>query len=303
MANPVMNSYVQVGKKEDVSDEISMISPTNTPFVTMIGSEKVDNTLYSWLEDSLDPPADNAAVEGAVAPAANQIPAVSRSNTTQIFTKTVSTTGTADAIKLYGAGVEFARQLMKKSKEIKRDLEYALVGTRQTRVDGSTSVARRFDGVQAQIAAAAITDMKVLTGLSTNQPISEAALMAASQYAYNAGGEPTTLLIKPTDSIKFAGFASATGRLRELDSDETKLTNVVNVYVTPFGQMKVVMDRWIATGDALLFDPAMWKLRPLRSWFTKQLAEVGDARQSELIGEYGLSHKNFLADALITNLS
>lgn len=303
MANPVMNTYAQVGKKEDVSAEIAMISPTSTPFTTLIGSEKCDNTLYQWQEDALDAPAVNANVEGAIAPAANQVPTLMRNNTTQIFTKTVSTTGTADAIKLYGAGVEFARQLMKKSKEIKRDLELALVGSRQVKNVGSSTIARLFDGVQAQFDATSITDIKVLTAQATNQPLSEAAIMAASQYAYNAGGEPNTLLIKPTDSIKFANFAAATGRLRELNADETKITNVVNVYVTPFGQMKVVMDRFMSTTDAILFDPAMWKLRPLRSWFTKQLAETGDARQSELIGEYGLSHKNFFADALITNLS
>lgn len=301
MANPVMNTYAQVGKHEEVADEISMISPTATPMLTMIGSEKIDNTLYQWQEDALDAPAVNAAIEGAVAPAANQVPTNMRSNTTQIFTKTVSTTGSADKMKTYGRGVEFAYQLAKKGKEIKRDMEYALVGTRQSKVIGSSTTARVFDGVQAQVDPTMVLDIEVLTSTAAVQPLSEAALMKASQMAFNAGSEPTTILIKPADSILFANFANATGRLREIGS-ETKLVNVVNIYVTPFGQMKVVIDRWIATVDALLFDPTMWKLRPFRNWFTKPLAETGDSRQSQLLGEFGLSHRNFTADVLITNL-
>jgi hypothetical protein len=39
-------AYDTVGKKEDISDIISNITPTYTPFLSMIGEEKIHNTLF-----------------------------------------------------------------------------------------------------------------------------------------------------------------------------------------------------------------------------------------------------------------
>ena len=56
-------TYQQIGIKEDISDIISNISPTLTPFQSSIGKESVSNTLYQWQEDSLSSVAENAMVE------------------------------------------------------------------------------------------------------------------------------------------------------------------------------------------------------------------------------------------------
>jgi len=53
-------TYNQIGIKEDISDIISNISPTTTPFLSSIGKESVKNTLYQWQEDSLSATAENA---------------------------------------------------------------------------------------------------------------------------------------------------------------------------------------------------------------------------------------------------
>ncbi len=60
-------TYDQVGKKEDVSDIISDITPTDTPFFTMVRSEKVSARTFNWLEDSLAAAANNAAINSLVA--------------------------------------------------------------------------------------------------------------------------------------------------------------------------------------------------------------------------------------------
>jgi hypothetical protein len=83
----VYTTYEQVGKKEDVSDIISNISPTKTPFQSAIGSDKVDNTLFQWQEDSLRSVQDNAKAEGADAADIVVVPTVMRNNQTQILTR------------------------------------------------------------------------------------------------------------------------------------------------------------------------------------------------------------------------
>lgn len=41
-----MKTYEQVGIKEDVSNVISNITPTKTPFQSMIGNESIKNTIH-----------------------------------------------------------------------------------------------------------------------------------------------------------------------------------------------------------------------------------------------------------------
>lgn len=101
-------SYDQVGKKEDVSDLISNISPTKVPFQTMIGTEKVTNTLFQWQEDSLRAVQVNAAVEGFTASDATLSATTMRNNYTQILEKVIKVSETADAISTYGRARESA---------------------------------------------------------------------------------------------------------------------------------------------------------------------------------------------------
>ena len=102
------STYDQVGQKEQVDDLISNISPSDTPFFSMIKSEKVSARTFEWLEDSLASAAVNAAVEGADAYMATLSPATSRTNTTQILTKSFQVSATADSIATYGRAKETA---------------------------------------------------------------------------------------------------------------------------------------------------------------------------------------------------
>ncbi len=299
MAVATMDTYTQVGKVEEVSDLISIITPAETPALTMFGSEKTDNIDYSWLEDALDAPTSNAQLEGATAPAASMTPPARRSGTTQIFTKTAQVTGSAQAMKMYGVGGggEMGRQMAKKSKEIKRDVEWSLVQTRQTGVTGSTGVARQFTSVQAQHLSA-----NTLANGGTLRALTEALFLQAAQLAKTNGSDCSIALIKFDHANTVTNWAYATGRMREI-AGEKKLVNVVDVYQGPFGTQKFVQDQWINAKDLILMDPAMWKLRPYRPWFTKQLPEMGDYSAKEIIGEYGLSHRNYLDGVLLTDLS
>lgn len=104
-------TYDQVGKKEDVSDIISDITPTDTPFFTMVRSEKVSARTFSWLEDSLAAAANNAQIEGADATMATLSDATQRTNQTQILHKAFQVSATSDAIATYGRAKETALTL------------------------------------------------------------------------------------------------------------------------------------------------------------------------------------------------
>jgi hypothetical protein len=290
------NSYQTVGKKEEVSDIISNISPTKTPFLSQIGKETIKNVLFQWQEDSLADPVVNAQVEGFDAVDGTLAPTVMRNNTTQIFSKVIKVANSVDAIDHYGRAKESAYQLSKKAAEAKRDLENALVGTKQTLVTGDSVTARQFNGVQAQIDATGL----IKTG-SASTAISETNLLSGLQLLYSNGVEPDILMVTPTDALTVANFAASSGRTREIHngSADRQIVNRIDLYVSPFGEVSVQLNRWLAAGDSLLYSADMWKLMVFRNWFRETLAKTGDNVKMMIVGEFSLKHKNYKASAVI----
>ena len=295
---PTYTSYDTVGAKESVADVISNLSPSQTPFQSMIRDQKIKNRVHEWQEDSLAAVRDNAEVEGADATDATLTPTVMRQNNTQILQKTAKVSDTAEEIDNYGRDKEMAYQLRKVSKELKRDLENTLVGTAQAANLGSNTVARRMAGVQALIDPAG----KIAATASGTAALTEALHMQGNQRLYDNGSDASIFMVKPADAVRIAAFASATGRSRDL-GDGKKIVNVVNVLETPFGTQRVVMNRWIKADNALLTDPDNWRRLVLRNWFRRTLAKTGDATRVQIIGEFSLKHSNFLASVLLTNLA
>ena len=290
-------TYDQVGAKEDVSDIISNISPTKTPFQSMIGSDTTHNTLFEWQEDELAAVRDNAQVEGFTATDATLSPTVMRQNYTQILEKTIKVSGSADKRDTYGRAKESAYQIAKAMKEVKRDLEHGFVGTGQSAVAGDSATARKFAGYQAQLNAAMIN---TTTG-GVGTPIGEAILLTTLQELWAAGADPSVLMVTADDSLIVADFAKSSGRSREIQngSKDKAIVNAVDLYVSPFGEIRVHLNRFLKAGDSLVFDPANWKSVTFRNWFRETLAKDGDNLKMMVVGEFSLKHTNYKASALI----
>ncbi len=107
-------TYAAVGLREDLSDIIYNISPTDTPFMSSVGKTKATAVYHEWQTDSLAAAAANAAVEGADASTATLSPTTRVGNRTQISQKTVGVTGTLQAVDKAGRKSELAYQLLNK---------------------------------------------------------------------------------------------------------------------------------------------------------------------------------------------
>ena len=276
-------TYDQVGLKESVADIITDITPFDTPAMTMFKDEKVGARTFSWLEDSLAAAGSNAAVEGADASMATLTDAVERTNNTQILTKAFQVSATADAVGTYGRAKETAHQLGKALKEIKRDAEFALVGADQAAVGGSSSVARQMASAIAQISTVEAGGSAALT---------EAMLLSAGQTAYNNGSDVDTFMIKPADAQIVAGFSASAGRNREIAQGKT-LVNAIDLYVSPYGEYRVVLNRHLESSHALLIDPSMFKTCTLRPFTRTLLSKSGDSDKHFVVGEMSVKHMNF----------
>jgi hypothetical protein len=299
----LFQTYETVGIKEDISDVISNISPTKTPFQTAIGNEKITNTLFQWQTDALRAVQSAPVLEGADAQYITVAPTVMLNNTTQIFAEAVQVSGTVDAVSTYGRARESAYQLAKSAAALKRDLENAYVGTAQAKVTGSDGVARQMAGFQvqtSQITADQAAVNNVYTGGTSTAP-SEANFLTALQNVFTAGVDPTIIMVTPANSIIFAAFAAAAGRYRTLQTggDDKKLVNVVNLYVSPFGEQKVLVNRFLKASDSLIFDPKYWSRATLRPWTRETLAKTGDSLKMMIVGEDSLKCKNPAASAIV----
>lgn len=288
-------TYDQVGKKEDVSDIISDITPLDTPMFSLMKSEKVSARVFEWQEDAIRAAnADNAIVEGADATIGTLTPTTMRSNTTQILEESFQVSKTADAIATYGRAKETAHQMSKALKAIKRDIEAAFVGRDQAAVTGGSGTARKMASVINQISTA--------QNNATPAALTEAMLLAAGETAYDNGSDVTTFMIKPGDAQIVAGFAGSAGRNREIAQGKT-LVNAIDLYVSPYGEYRVVLNRHLATDTALLIDPSMFKTCVLRPFARTLLAQTGDSDKHSIVGEYSCKHMNFADSVKITGLT
>jgi len=305
----VYTSYDVVGIKEDISDIITNISPTKTPFQSDIGNEKVHQKLFQWQQDVLRAQAANAQVEGADATFITVSPTTMRTNYTQIFMESSQVSGSLDATSLYGRAKESAYQLAKSAAAVKRDLEFAYVGSQQTHATGSDGVARQMDSAQQLINLGTDTEMGftgpniVYAGGSTN--ISEANLLTCLQNAFTVGAEPNVVYVTPSNSVIFSTFAKQSNRTRTMfdngGGDPQKLINAVDVYVSPFGEVRIKLNRFQHTSDTLVIDTDMWSKVTLRPWTRETLAKTGDSLKQMIVGEFSLKLKHFLASGLVVD--
>ena len=107
-------TYSVVGMKEDVSDIITDITPTDTPMVSMIKTQKVHNRVYQYQTDALASASSNAAVEGADPSMATLTATTMISGNTQILTKAFQISQTSDwvwAVDLKLIGHYFRKKL------------------------------------------------------------------------------------------------------------------------------------------------------------------------------------------------
>ncbi len=296
-----VKSFDLIGKKENVADYIEILTPSDTPFLTSIKTESIEpkNTYFQWLEDTLRAPAKNTALEGADAVDTDRTQPSIRFNGTQILTETFKVSGTAQVVKTYGREGAVAYETMKVGKAMKMDLEHSLVGTGQTYVAAAGATAGEFAGVQAQIHAAVTTD----AGAGATDPLTETVIVNTQEKVENEGSEVSILMVKPSDTKIIAGFAQLSSRTRELGASDKKITNVINIYESPFGTLKVVKNKRLRETEALLYSPEHWKLMVLRDWFREKLARTGDADRWQVLGEFSLKHTHQKADGLINGLS
>ena len=309
-------SYQSIGNREDLSDVIYNIAPTDTPFMTSVGKTKATAVYHEWQTDSLDAVnVSNAVVEGAVASDATLTPSVRVGNRTQISQKTIKISGTLETINKAGRKSEKAYQLAKASSEIKRDME-AILLSNQVAAAGNASTARTLGGLQTWLnsnysggssgTAGNLGTTARVTG--TDRAFTSTILNTVIQSTYVSGGSPTILMVTPAQKVVASTFAGIATRYKDVPGNvQAAIIGAADVYVSDFGTISIVPNRFIPNTDnddvAFLLDPEMAAVAYLRPFQTNELAKTGDADLTQLLVEYTLEVRNQAAHGIIADLT
>jgi hypothetical protein len=302
-------TYSAVGNREDLTDVIYRIAPTDTPFMSGIGKGKATNTLHEWQTQDLAAAANNAAVEGDDASAAAVTPTVRLNNRTQISTKTIIVSGTQQSgMNPAGRKDELAYQLSLKGLELKRDMETALTQN-TTAITGNSTTARQLRGLEGWVAtnndlgatgAAPNYNTNTAPTDGTARAFTEAMLKNVIQLAWAQGGNPNVIMLGGTQKQTFSTFTGASTRFDK--GEDKQVTAAVDVYVSDFGTIKAVPNRFQRARTAFVLEMGRWKTAFLRPMQTNPLAKTGDAEKRQLVVEYTLEAGQEKASGAIRDL-
>lgn len=311
MSSTSTDTYDQIGIREDLSDIIYNISPEETPFFSNCAKMDVDSTKFEWQTDSLADVSATTAVEGADAAFAPSTATARLHNYTEIIQKTAITSGTLEATDRAGRQREMAYQVLKRAKELRRDAEHHLVGVPNPYAVGNATTARETaayntwikanssrgaNGVDAVVAGEnAPTD-------GTQRAFTETLLGAVIDACYISGGNPNIIMAAPFNKRALTGFS---GNADEVKSDNTskKVINAVSVYVSDYGEMKVVPNRFVRAREVLVYEQDYWKIAVLRGMQNTEIAKTGDAEKRQVLMEFGLCAANASSSGIVADLT
>lgn len=315
------DSYDAVGNREELSNRIWMLSPEDTPFMSLIGREPVKTTHPEWQTDTLATPAANAKVEGDTWTFSDTDATSRVGNYTQISDKNLNVTKTQERVDKAGRKSEKAYKLKKRSTELKKDMEFNLLQNNAS-VAGNATTARELGGFPAWLETNAFregggTDGGFNSGTGLVDAAGNGSLRAFTQGQLNdviestyknSTGNVTTIMLSPYNKRVFSGFPGISDLRSEVKGKkQATIYAGADMYVSDFGDMMVVPNRIMATNAATAryvytISPEYAKVGILRDIQKHDVAQIGDADRAVINCEYTLVVKNEAAHGCVADV-
>lgn len=300
-----------VGIREDLSDIIYDISPTDTPFISNIAKTTSKGTVHEFQQDSLAVVADTPIAEGAETEIPLLAPTTRLKNYTQIASEAARVSGTDLKADNAGRDNEMAYQMAKKGLEIRNQMELTLIGTNKGAVAGAGQGAT----VQEVAPVLAWLTTNTIAGVGGVNPTAfddadgrtdgtlesflEDDIVDGMEAAWLEGAMPSILMCNSTLKKAVTNFTGNATKYKEVD-DKT-VVNAVDIYVSDFGTLSVVPNRYMRARDVLLMTPDSWGLAVYRDFMSFDLAKTGDSEAKSILTEYTLEARQEKANVLITD--
>jgi len=295
-------SFDAIGNREDLSDMIYNVDPLETPFASKVKRTRATAVLHEWQTDALAGATVQAYLEGDDATADAAIATTRLTNRTQIFRRVVSVSGTQRAVNTAGRSDEYEYQIVKRGKELKRNIEKTLLGAQNKDTPTGTATARVLGGVATYLGTnfhrmsstmtvpgngtgyVAGTGLTITTATQLEDPV--ATVIAQ---CWTSGGDPSTIMCDAT-AKRFLSKLSGIATLYKDIPNQSQGTIVTgaDVLVSDFGQHMIVPNRFMPSTNIYFLDMQYFSIAELRGVSTIPLAKTGDSDRAMLVTELTL---------------
>jgi len=307
MSTANFDTFDAIGNREDLSEAIYMVSPTETPFFNSIGVEKATATLHEWQVDALAAAAANAHIQGQDTTGNDAVATTRPTNRSQISKKIVQISRTQETVDKAGRDSEMAYQTAQRLKELKRDMEFIVTGN-QAVVTGDSTTASKLRSLSAwyttNVSKAGDggngTTTKARTD-GTQRAFTETLLLNLMQTTWDNGGDPSMLMTGSFNKRILSSFAG--GASRTVEAEGQQLVQAIDLYVSDFGTLQVVPNRFSRARDAHALDPAFWAIAYIDTPFSEPLSKTGDSEKKHIVTEYTLEAKNEASSGIVADLT
>lgn len=330
MSAPTMafQTYQAVGDREDLEDVIYQISPTETPFFTMAKRTDATAVLHEWQTDALLAATNNRQIEGDDASGGTSTPTSRLGMYCQISSKYAVISDTQQAVNKAGRSNEMSYQIAKRLAELKREMEYAFMN-HQGSSAGSSSTARSTASIESWLTTPTGASMVgnstdigsggnyttpgwtsggsiiAPTDSSNNGTMVVANLKAVIRACWDAGGNPGIVLCGSTAKQGISGFAGIATIYREAGTTAkgTAIVGAADIYISDFGEHRVVPDRFCKSNQVLVLDMDYWSVGYLRPVRQIPIARTGAADKRFIDVEYCLIAQNPQSSGKISSVT
>ena len=276
----------------------------------------VQNTFFEWQKDSLaSAVSTNQQLEGDNIGTHTPVVATVRTgNYTEIARKDFSISETTKAMRSAGGANSPGYIAAKLGAEIKRDQETSLLANKGANA-GALATARKTAGLAAFLrtnynkdAGTTIPDAYTTAptdtwDLGSTRAFTETQVKDVLLQVYNSGGNCSTIMVGPFNKQVFSSFDGIVELQNNVGKGQAAIIGAANVYVSDFGTLSVVPNRFQPAGFAYFIDWSMCKVNVLRPYKMETLAKNGDNERHMMITEYGLEVGTDAAMGIVTDLT
>ncbi len=308
------------GNREDLEDVIWELDPLETYCLTNFDQTEASATYHEWELDTLVAPATNRQIEGDLETYSSITSPTRAGNYCQIVSKQFLVSGTQEVVAKAGRKSEVLRQLKKQMRELKNDMEYAIVRN-QASSAGGTATARSLgsieswipttdnsgNGVRATTTASASTAafaagvVSAPTDGTTTGALPETKFREMLQLAWQDGGKDQIILVEPTQKTAISAFSGIATKTTQIPNQKVRavIQASADFYVSEYGVHQIQLHRHVRSSVVLAIDPEFWSLAFLRKPFSEEMAKTSDGHKRAMRAEFTLVCRNHNASGKV----
>jgi hypothetical protein len=117
-------------------------------------------------------------------------------------------------------------------------------------------------------------------------------LKDVAQQIFEDGGTPKMLVVPPGLKATVSGFTGVAEQRYVTGAEPTTIVAAAGAYLSDFGLISIVPDRFMRSRDALMLDSEYAALAYLRPFQTNDLAKTGDSEKTQILAELTLEVRN-----------